>query len=248
VRISATVGIAQLTTSRQGGEPALRAARAGNGGNWRLDGYIPWSTGAARAEYVIAGAATEDRKQILFALRTDLPGVSVPEPMPLVALRPSLTGEVRCDGVALDERWLLRGPVDHALAGRRKGLPVGQAFLALGLCRAGLDLIGAHRSDRAAEAHQRLGAQLAGVRSDVLAVCDPANTPADPGRAAAEVRGTVNDLALRITHAAVALYKGTALLAGHPAQRLAREALFLLVWSCPNPVIDCTVDLLSEAR
>jgi hypothetical protein len=34
----------------------------------------------------------------------------------------------------------------------------------------------------------------------------------------------------------------------HPAQRLAREALFLLVWSCPDPVIDCTVELLSEGR
>ena len=29
-------------------------------------------------------------------------------------------------------------------------------------------------------------------------------------------------------------------------QRLAREAMFLLVWSCPNPVIDCTVGLLAE--
>ena len=62
------------------------------------------------------------------------------------------------------------------------------------------------------------------------------------------VRGRCNDLSLRITHAAVALYKGTVLLADHPAQRLAREAMFLLVWSCPNPVIDCTVDLLSAGR
>ena len=30
------------------------------------------------------------------------------------------------------------------------------------------------------------------------------------------------------------------------AQRLAREAMFLLVWSCPNAVIDCTVDLLTK--
>jgi alkylation response protein AidB-like acyl-CoA dehydrogenase len=242
----ATVGVAQLTTSRQGGTPALRATRAGDG--WRLDGYIPWSTGAARAEVVVAGAVTEDRRQLLFVLPTDLPGVRVGEPMPLVALRASLTGEVRLDGVTLADRWVLRGPVENAMAGRYKGVPVGQAFLAMGLCRAGLDLIGAHRSETAAEAHERLGAQLAGVRSEVLALCDPASAPADMPRAAAEVRGTVNDLALRITHAAVALYKGTALLAGHPAQRLAREAMFLLVWSCPNPVIDCTVDLLSEGR
>ena len=29
-----------------------------------------------------------------------------------------------------------------------------------------------------------------------------------------------------------------------PPQRLAREAMFFLVWSCPDPVIDCTVSLL----
>ena len=62
------------------------------------------------------------------------------------------------------------------------------------------------------------------------------------------IRGACNELALRITHAAVALYKGTGLLADHPAQRLAREAMFLLVWSCPDPVIDCTVDLLSKGE
>jgi hypothetical protein len=38
------------------------------------------------------------------------------------------------------------------------------------------------------------------------------------------------------------------LLADHPAQRFAREALFLLVWSCPDPVIDCTVDLLTQGE
>jgi alkylation response protein AidB-like acyl-CoA dehydrogenase len=71
-----------------------------------------------------------------------------------------------------------------------------------------------------------------------------------PGATAntAELRGRINDLAVRATHAAVALYKGTALLLDHPAQRLAREAMFLLVWSCPNPVIDCTVDLLAGDR
>jgi butyryl-CoA dehydrogenase len=40
----ATVGLSQLTTSRQHGGTALRAA-ASDGG-WRLDGDIPWVTGA----------------------------------------------------------------------------------------------------------------------------------------------------------------------------------------------------------
>jgi alkylation response protein AidB-like acyl-CoA dehydrogenase len=44
-----TVGIAQLTTSRQAGAPAL-AFRDG-----RVDGVIPWATGAAKAKYIVAG-------------------------------------------------------------------------------------------------------------------------------------------------------------------------------------------------
>jgi alkylation response protein AidB-like acyl-CoA dehydrogenase len=86
-----------------------------------------------------------------------------------------------------------------------------------------------------------------GARAEVAALCQPGRE-ADAAAANARLRGTCNDLALRVTHAAVALYKGAALLRDHPAQRLAREAMFLLVWSCPNPVIDCTVDLLSEGH
>lgn len=85
------------------------------------------------------------------------------------------------------------------------------------------------------------------MRARIIDLSD-AGREADATSAAPIVRGQCNDLALRATHAAVALYKGAALLTSHPAQRLAREALFLLVWSCPNPVIDCTVDLLSGRR
>ena len=80
-----------------------------------------------------------------------------------------------------------------------------------------------------------------GAGSSVAAGADSSDSSLVP-----LLRGQCNYLALRVTHAAVALYKGNALLVSHPAQRLAREAMFLLVWSCPDPVIDCTVDLLAE--
>ena len=146
--------------------------------------------------------------------------------------------------VLLKEDWLLRGPTDAALGNRRGGLILGQTFLAMGLCRSGLDLIAAHTSDRAKSVWGRFEQHLSELREEILAL-SVSGREADASTANARLRGACNDLALRITHAAVALYKGTALLADHPAQRLAREAMFLLVWSCPNPVIDCTVDLLS---
>jgi alkylation response protein AidB-like acyl-CoA dehydrogenase len=162
----------------------------------------------------------------------------------LVALRSTFTSILQLKDVVLEDRWLLRGPVESALAGGRGGLALGQTFLAMGLCRSALDLISSHRSDRAKAALHRFEEQLSELRGEILALCQP-RREADASAANARLRGACNDLALRITHATVALYKGTALLADHPAQRLAREAMFLLVWSCPNPVIDCTVDLLS---
>jgi alkylation response protein AidB-like acyl-CoA dehydrogenase len=241
----ATIGIAQLTTSRQGGPPALRAMAVGAAGGYRLRGVIPWATGAGKAAQVIAGAVTEDGRQILFALPMDLRGVNVRPPMPLVALRASWTTGIDCDDVLLEKRQVLRGPVESALAGRKKGLGLGQAFLATGLCRGALDLIAAHDSERARAALAKLELRWSELRREILELCAPGRD-ADAAAAAPRLRGECNDLAVRATHAAITIYKGTGLLSDHPAQRLAREAMFLLVWSCPNPVIDCTLDLLAE--
>ncbi len=239
----ATIGIAQLTTSRQGGAPALRATPHDDG--YVLDGVIPWSTGAAKADYVVAGAVLPDRKQILFALPTKHAGVTVDRPMPLVALRSTWTSQVRCERALIDPSLLLRGPADNVLAGRRKGVPFGQVFFALGLCRAALNLIGQHNSDSGRRSFDSFETELEQYRNRAIYLSTPAGAEEAVG-AAPVTRADVNDLAVRITHAAVALYKGTALLADHPAQRLAREAMFLLVWSCPGSVIDCTLDRLLE--
>jgi alkylation response protein AidB-like acyl-CoA dehydrogenase len=238
--IFATVGIAQLTTSRQTGAPSLIAVREGN--HFRLNGLIPWSSGADHSDFIIAGAVIE-QKQILFALPTHFDGVTIKEPLPLVALAASHTGEIRCENVLLDERFVLVGPAENALAGRKKSLPIGQSFLALGHARGALDLLAQHESQLARSTRDRFSEELRSIRAEVLNFCDPTR-PSDPADGP-RLRGACNEMALRITHSAVALYKGTGLLATHPAQRLAREALFLLVWSCPNPVIDCTVELLS---
>ena len=236
-----TVGIAQLTTSRQGGAPALTATCIAN--DYRLDGLIPWSSGAAKARHVIAGAAAEGG-QILFALPTGHAGVTIEPPMPLVSMRSTWTSEISCNGVMLHGDLVLAGPVANVLSTRRKSVPLPQAFLALGHARGVLDLIAQHDSERGRALHERFTTQLDALHAEVVAACAPDTNPADVPR----LRGECNDLVLRITHAAVALYKGNALLLTHPAQRLAREALFLLDWSCPDPVIDCTVDLLSESR
>lgn len=240
----ATVGIAQLTTSRQGGTPAVTAKQIEGG--YLLNGTIPWCTGPHYSAFIVAGAALDDGRQILFLLQQHQEGTTIDNPLPMVALTNTFTGSIQLNRVIIEDSWLLRGPTQSALAGRRNSLTLGQTFVATGLTQAALNLIAQHHSDPAKKAHDRFAEQLARLRNEVAELCQRGRE-ADASAANARLRGTCNDLALRATHAAIALYKGAALLRDHPAQRLAREAMFLLVWSCPNPVIDCTLDLLSGA-
>jgi alkylation response protein AidB-like acyl-CoA dehydrogenase len=240
--IFATVGIAQLATSRQGGPPALGARAEGDG--YVLDGLVPWSTGTTKAQWVVVGAAVEDGLQMLLALPTDAPGVTIGPPMPLVALRASHTTWIRCDGVRVDRRWVLRGPVDKALAWQRKLLPLSQVLVGMGLCQGAIELILRHDAEPRRASARPFAARLARLREEVLSLSRPRRDE-EAMAAAPRLRAACNELAIRATHTAVALYKGAALLADHPAQRLAREAMFLLVWSSPNPVIDATVEALS---
>jgi alkylation response protein AidB-like acyl-CoA dehydrogenase len=107
-----TIGISQLTTSRQHCAPALLAEPFEGG--FRLDGVIPWVTGASGAQAVVAGAVLENSQtggeQILFVLSLKNPGVKIGPPMALSALAGSCTSEIRCEGVWISREDLLAGP------------------------------------------------------------------------------------------------------------------------------------------
>ena len=128
--VFATVGIAQLTTSRQGGAPALTADLAGNG--WRLTGLVPWCTGAAFASQVILRSVEGTADQLLCAVPTDLPGLHIEPALPLVALRSTHTTSIRLHDVLIGSGNIIKGPRRGVLSGRKHVLPAGQAFLAWG--------------------------------------------------------------------------------------------------------------------
>jgi hypothetical protein len=56
-----------------------------------------------------------------------------------------------------------------------------------------------------------------------------------------ELRQRANSLALRAAQSALAAAKGAGYVAGHSAGRWCREALFFLVWSCPQPVMQANL-------
>ena len=229
----ASVGISHLTTSRGGGVVA-KVDEAGV----TLDGLVPWCTAADVADDVVVAATMPDGSQVLALVcpKTDA-GVSVPPPPAIVALGATRTATIRLESVRLPlDRLIAAG--DDVLGRRAAKLPIGQAFLALGHARGAVDLI----RDADAATADAFDEELANLRRRVMThVSADAPDPADGDR----LRGETILLAQRACLAAVAVHKGAALVNDHPAQRLAREALFLLVWSCPGPVRDCTIRRLS---
>lgn len=236
-----TIGISHLTTSNRSG--ALAARRTPKG-NFVLNGAIPWATGGEHAEFIVAGARTDDDLQMLFVLPTRRKGVTVHPPQQLAALSAAPTHSVTCENVLISSSLVISGPSDKALCGRARSVQLGQTFAAFGLTRAALKLIEHFDSPAARSTHEALSLQLTELRRTV----HEANTRPDDHdlQSGPLLRSECNNLAIRASHAAVTLYKGAALRLDHPAQRIAREGLFLLVWSSPSSVVDRNLELMSD--
>jgi alkylation response protein AidB-like acyl-CoA dehydrogenase len=231
----ATVGISHLTTSRRHlAKPVLQVRQSGD--EFVLDGFSPWVTGAAHADTVVIGATLDDGQQILLALPTSLPGVYAPPHEQLVGLTASHTGRLECRQVHVGREWLLDGPSANVMTGR-SGTSTGglqTSALAVGLSAAAIEFLEQESRQRPdlAEPTTNLRAEHSTVQQDLIALAaGNANCSSD------EIRTRANSLVLRSTQAALAAAKGSGYVASHPAGRWCREALFFLVWSCPQPVM-----------
>lgn len=232
-----TVGLAQLTTSRQHVRPVLTAQLDDDGGV-RLNGVMPWVTGAPRADFFLTGVVHDDGRQMLLVVPRDTPGLSVGPPMELMALQGSLTAEVRCAEVRLERTWVLAGPADKMLAGGRGAGGLETSGLALGAAKSAIAYL-----EKEATKRTEWQARAAACGQSWSALQDQLRRLAREGadaHAASHLRAKVNALVLRSTQFALAAAKGSGFLRSHPAQRWARQALFFLVWSCPAPALEAT--------
>jgi alkylation response protein AidB-like acyl-CoA dehydrogenase len=233
--ITTTVGIAQLSTSRRHlGAPAL-AARMANG-VWRLTGLCPWVTGADSVDAIVTGAVRDDGRQLFFIVPTDSPGLAIAPPMRMLALSGSRTSSVTFTDVA---------PVaviePQATGGVRTG-GLATTALALGSTRLALTVL-----EGEAAAREALAPVAEALRAEAAAVATRLRRAAtDEAEDRDHLRADANGLVIRAAQAALTATKGAGFVAGHPAERLVREAHFFLVWSCPQTVAGITLCDLSR--
>jgi len=234
--IMTTVGIAQLTTSHQTGPPAMTATADGD--SFRLNGFMPWVTSAIKCQYIVTGAVLPDRRQILAAVPTDLPGLVIAEPFKLMAMEGTLTSEVRCKDAVVERRYLLRGPAEKVLATRSGLKPALVAASGVGLAQSMLEEIRQHAGPAGgmlAGMADELGRRHQQTRKRVFDFAASADALTAETKKS-EIRIEVNDLLMRLSVALLSFTKGLGLLRQRDGQRLVREALFFLVWAAPEDV------------
>jgi len=242
-------GVAFAHLRRAAGSP-LRARRVRQG--WQFQGTAPWYTGwgindvaavgalaapATLAPGARAGGTAGDPDgvgDVVFALIPAVrsPGLTASPVMDVAAVRGASTVtltlddfEVRNEQVLLVSRWRDWAEADAARTANVVPAVFGVAESALGLLAA----VGRDRHEpAAADAAYRLRGRLAAVRAHAYRLIDAA--AAGPDR---QERLALRALALRLlidtTSTLVAAGAGGSMAASAPAQRKAREALFLLV-------------------
>jgi len=222
-----TVGISQITTSRQHlGRPVLVASRDAEG--WRLDGLCPWVTGADASDTIVTGAVTADGDQLFFVVPTDGDGVVIDPPLDMLALSGSRTSAVHLDA-ARPAHVIAPPPQKNSRTG---GLAT--SALALGSARAAVTLV-AHEAARRSD----LAPVARGLEAELSSLHSRLTTAARDGVALADrdaLRADATSFVLRAAQAAITSSKGAGFVRGHPAERIARESFFFLVWSCPQSV------------
>ncbi|MGW5282425.1 acyl-CoA dehydrogenase family protein [Streptomyces collinus] len=198
----------------------VRVRREGDG--LRFDGTVPWYTGWGLNDVMLlAGVGDAGEAVFAFVEARDQPGLRASPPMRLAALTAASTVSLELDGLRVPEEAVaLRTPYERWAPGdRARTLNANPAVF--GVARAALSLLDE-------EFAGPLAARLADVRRRAYALADH---PAPLERVAERlaVRAEAYEVLGAATTAAVTAGGGRAMSLTSRPQRLAREALFLLV-------------------
>jgi alkylation response protein AidB-like acyl-CoA dehydrogenase len=210
-RIRGGVAIGGL---RRTGPPVITAEPAGNG--WILDGRAPWVSGWERVDVVLVGARSGD--QIVWVLIDSVAGSSLRvQPLELAACNSTSTVELELrrhpvsDGRVVDVEPFADWQQRDSLGLRTNG------YLSIGVAARCASLLESASFAHAVDAARRALDDVDGA--DVIAA-----------------RAEASLLAVRLATAQVVAGRGHAVDLRSHAQRLAREAMFLLVFGQTGPI------------
>ncbi len=218
---------------------------------WRLDGRVDWMTSWGLADVFLLGgvhAADADAVLALVPAR-DQPGLAASAPLRLAAMQGARNVSLTLDGfvvrhvdVALVQPLEQWRAADRLVTANVTPAVFGLLCTILGRLR---DVVERRGSDEGRSLVAGLTAESAELRQRAYVLLDdvPAEERLDERLA---VRAHALELLNRAAVGLVAAGAGMSMLAGNPAQRLAREALFHLIQAQTPPVREATLRRLGE--
>lgn len=220
-------------------EPAALVATRVDGG-FLLRGDVPLVSGWDGVDLLLVSASTRDTgvdAVVSGVIPTgDLADVAV-EPLDLVAARGTASVRLRFDGYLLPTEHVTRQVLPREFTAGHWLVSRVNGALSLGVaCRCVRLLAEGDRPDLA----NCFGAQVADVRARLDAALEaPDRMPA--------ARAAAAELAYRVAGATVAAFGSGSVLMSHHAQRLAREAVFVLVTATRQEIRTQLVDLFERS-
>jgi alkylation response protein AidB-like acyl-CoA dehydrogenase len=206
--------------------PALRATAVDGG--YRLDGEAAWMTGWGMVDTVFAAARDESDTAVYALVDAAQADGLAAEPLDMVAVQASRTVKLRFDGHVVPEDRIVGTAPFAQWSQRDAGTLRGNGSLALGLAGRSLKLAGA-------------GDELTAQLNDCRDTLDTASSEQMPA-----ARAKASEFALRAA-ATLAVTEGSrSVLCDQHAQRLMREAMFLLVFGSRPALRDELLTLLAR--
>lgn len=198
-------------------------------GGWRFTGRAPWYTGWGLNDVLVLGGVSPDG-EVVFALARaqEAEGLHAGPAWQLAAMMGARTVPLDFDGFFCPDADIVSHADIASWLEQDRLTTLDASPAVFGLTRAALQQLTRVPDDTARRAAAALSAELATLRAECYRLRDasPPGTAA-PQRLAG--RAAAHALCIRATAALVAAGGGRSLARSEPAQRFAREALFLSV-------------------
>ena len=210
---------------------------------WRFDGTVPWYTGWGLGDVMLLAGVTDSAETVFaFADAREQPGLRASAPMQLAALTAARTVSLELDGLWLPgESVVLRTPREKfALVDLPRSTNASPAVF--GVAYAALRVL---EDAGETETAQGLRGRLDEVRQQAYELADHP-VPHEHVAERLALKTQSYDLMRAATTAAVVAGGGRTMDVRHPAQRLAREGMFLLVQGQTSVVRRAHLDALVE--
>ena len=193
-------------------------------GGFVFNGTVPWITGFGIFKHWMLAAQLPDGRAVfvLAPFHAIKDSLALSEPMELAALGSTQTVTATLQNWVAPEALVLDIKPAGWIQTADMGYPLTHNFFALGCAQAGLDIVKKAQSSGFSE-----------IRAAYRRLCDEVNrcreatykTLENPSEERLRLRAWAIELAVRCGHGAVIVSRGAANFAGHPAQRVYREAL-----------------------